>query len=418
MNDLKILKGNFIFTKEKDFFEIHEKSFLIIKNKRVLGIYKNLPKKYEPIKVKDYKDAIIIPSFVDLHVHAPQYLQQGVGLDLELIDWLNKYTFENEMKFVNENYAKKIYSAFVKDLYDNGTLRSCIFGTIHNNSNQILIEEIKKRKISAFVGKVNMDQNAPENLLQTTDDSLKETIEFIDNNSKEDLIKPIITPRFAPSCSLDLLKKLGDLSVKKKIPVQTHLSENKDEVKWVKSLFPSNKNYSDVYLKNQLYGMEKTIMAHAIYLEEEEIKMAKNKNVYLVHCPDANINLSSGIMPVTKYLDMGIQVGLGSDVGAGHMISMTNTIKSAIQSSKIRHIFNNNERILTESEAFYLATKLNGSFFGKTGSFEKGYLFDAIVIDSNQNVIKELSPLEKLERFIYCGDKNDIIARYLEGEEV
>jgi guanine deaminase len=414
MQNLQIIKGNFIFTKNKDSFEIYENSFIVLQDKKVVGIYKELPSQYSNSNLTDYGNAIIIPSFVDLHVHAPQYLQVGIGLNLELVDWLQKYTYKNEMKFADTQYAKKVYSLFAKALYESGTLRSCIFGTIHNQSNKILVNEIIKRNLSAFVGKVNMNQNAPKELIQTTTESYEETIEFIET-TQTDLVKPIITPRFAPSCSSALLKKLGALSVEKKIPVQTHLSENRDEVTWVKDLFPNAKNYSDVYFQNQLYGSEKTLMAHGIYLEEDEIQMAQNKNIYLVHCPDSNLNLASGIMPVTNYLDRGINVGLGSDVGAGHSISMTNTIKTAIQSSKIRHIFNSDERILKESEAFYLATKLNGSFFAKTGSFESGYLFDALVINDTLEMAQELSSIERLERFIYCGTKNDIVARYFEG---
>jgi guanine deaminase len=417
MKNIQAIKGNFIYTKEKEAFEIHEQSFLVVNGAEIVGIYKELPEKYACIAVKDYGNRLIIPSFVDLHIHAPQYLQRGIGLNLELVEWLQTYTFKNEMRFSDEVYAQKIYALFTKELYDSGTLRACIFGTIHNKSNQILVEELRKRHLSAFVGKVNMDQNAPDDLIQTTDESFEETKTFINDNDG-DLVKAMITPRFAPSCTKALLNKLGQLSVDRHIPVQSHLSENRGEVKWVKELFPENKHYSDVYAKNQLYGIEKTIMAHAIYLEEEEIKMAENKNIYLAHCPDSNMNLASGIMPVTSYLDRGIKVGLGSDVGAGHSISMANSIKSAIQCSKIRHIFKPEERILKESEAFYLATKLNGSFFGKTGSFEAGYLFDALVIEEPLDLIQGLTPLEKLERFLYCGDKESILVRYFEGKQI
>lgn len=416
MKDIKILKGNIIFTKNIKSFEVHEKSYIVIEKNKVVGIFKQLPEIYNDNKVKDYNDALIIPSFVDLHIHAPQYLQMGIGLNLELIDWLNQYTFKNEELFSDVNHAKRVYPNFVEELYQNGTLRSCIYGTIHNNSNQILVEELSKKKLSAYVGKVNMDQNAPSSLIQTTEDSIRETKEFIEANNNNDLIKPIITPRFALSCTSDLLKQLGNLSIEKKIPVQTHLAETKNEVKWVKQLFPDCESYSHVYKKHKLYSNIKTIMAHAIHLTKVEINLAKHENVYLVHCPNSNMNLASGLMPVTKYLDKGINVGLGSDVGAGHKIGMQDTIASAIQCSKIRHAINPSDRILKECEAFYLGTKLNGSFFGKTGSFEQDYLFDALVIKDEHPLVGSLKPLERLQRFIYCGNSNSIIARYLEGQ--
>jgi guanine deaminase len=414
--NLKIIKGHIIYTKEKTQFEVLKDSFIVVNNKKVVDIYNKLPDMYIDVPIIDYGDSIIIPSFIDLHIHAPQYMQMGIGLDLELIDWLNKYTFRNEEKFSDIDYARQVYPHFVKALYDNGTLRSCIFATIHNDSTYVLIEELKQRGLSAYVGKVNMNKNAPDKLIQTTDCSIRETREFIESNSFSQLIKPIITPRFAPSCSSELLKKLGEISCEHNIPVQTHLSENKKEVEWVESLFPKNPNYSDVYREYNLYGREKTLMAHSIYLSEAEIEMAKQDNIFLVHCPNSNMNLTSGIMPLTNFLDKGIKVGLGSDVGAGHKIGMQHTITSAIQCSKINHIINEKERLLSESEAFYLATKLNGSFFGKVGSFEKDYYFDALVINSGDKLINDLTPLERLQKFLYCGDSSNIIDRYLEGQ--
>lgn len=417
MAEKEVIQGNFLYTKDKDSFEIHEKSFLVIENKRIVGLFDHLPQQDQNLPRTDYHDAIIIPSFIDLHIHAPQYLQRGIGLDLQLVDWLEQYTFHSEMKFSDQNYARSVYAAFAQDLYDNGSLRSCVFGTIHNKSNQILVEAMKSQHISAYIGKVNMNQNGPKDLLQTTEESYQETIDFIEHN-EDSLVKPIITPRFAPSCSELLLKKLGALSQERHVPVQTHLAENKEEVAWVKELFPQYKNYSDVYFQNQLYGKEKTIMAHAIYLNDDEVKMAVNKNLYLAHCPNANLNLSSGIMAVTKYLDEGIHVGIGSDVGAGHSMSMAQCITSAIQCSKMRQLMYPKERVLSESEAFYMATKLNGSFFGKTGSFEAGFLFDALVISDPLYSLQSFTPHEKLERFLYCGGKENIIARYLEGTRI
>jgi guanine deaminase len=419
MTNLRAIKGNIIYTKVKDCFEIHENSYIVINDKKIIGIYNKLPNSYEDITVIDYgNNAIIIPAFIDLHIHAPQYLQMGIGLDLELIEWLEQYTFKYEALFSDVNYAKKLYPRFVDRLYKEGTLRSCIFGTIHNKSTQVLVDELKKKKLSAYVGKVNMDQNAPNDLLQSTKCSVEETKEFVeDKNNTTELITPIITPRFAPCCTSELLSKLGELSMEKQLPVQTHLSENRKEVQWVKSLFPDSKNYSDVYKKHNLYGNQKTILAHSIYLTDEEVEMARQeKNVYLVHCPNSNSNLSSGIMPVTHYLDKGINVGLGTDVGAGNKISMTEMITNAVQCSKIRHVYNEQERVLSISEAFYLATKVNGSFFGKVGSFEEGYYFDALVIRDKDPLISFLSPLEKLQRYLYCGDSCSIVERYLEGE--
>lgn len=416
---IKILKGNIVFTKEKDSFEVYEQSYIIIDDSTVKGIYRTLPETFDEIEVKDYGEAIIVPSFIDLHIHGPQFSQRGIGMNLQLIDWLNQYTFLLEGKFADVNYGKKMYPDFVDSLYDHGTLRSVIFATVHDESNRCLIELLKDKGLSAYVGKVNMDRNAPVSLIQTSERSLRETEAFIDDYSNETLVKPIITPRFAPSCSQGLLEGLGRLSIKYHVPVQSHLSENRDEVAWVKSLFPDNDSYSHVYHQNLLLGQEKTLMAHAIYLEDKEIPLLVKENVFLVHCPYSNMNLASGIMPLTNYMDRGLNIGLGSDVGGGNEIAMYKTIAAAIQCSKMRYVNNSEERILSESEGFYLATKVNGKFFGDDiGSFEEGYKFDALVIRDDNPLLMTLSPLEQLERFIYCGETKHIIARYLEGNQI
>lgn len=414
----KILKGHIIYTKTKDQFEVHENSYIIYGNQVIEGIYETLPECYEHMDVEDYGDAIIIPSFIDLHIHAPQYMQMGVGLNLELIDWLDQYTFMLEGRFADVNYAKKIYPQFVNALYEHGTLRSCIFATIHDESTRYLVEALKDRGLSAYVGKVNMNQNAPVSLIQTAERSIRETKEFIEDMGDNGLVKPIITPRFAPSCSEELLSGLGALASMYHVPIQSHLAENKAEVAWALELFPGRENYTDIYMKSGLYGNEKTLMAHSIYLEEKELVLAKNPNVYLVHCPNSNMNLSSGIMPVTNYIDKGLQVGLGSDVGAGHEIGMNKSITAAIQCSKMRHVMDTSERILSEAEAFYLATNINGQFFGNVGSFARGYKFDALVIKDSDPLMMALTPLEHLQRFLYCGGPESIVARYLEGKKI
>lgn len=412
------LRGQIIFTLDKDKFEVYEDSYLIYEEDSIIGIFSEVPENVHVHEILDYGNAIIIPSFIDLHIHAPQYMQIGLGLNLELIDWLDQYTFMLESRFDDVDYGKEVYPHFVKSLYDHGSLRSCIYGTIHDESNQVLVETIKTQGLAAYVGKVNMDRNAPVCLTQTAQQSLDETEMFIRDYNDDDKVKPIITPRFAPSCTKALLDGLGHLALKYQVPVQSHLAENKAEVEWVKTLFPDSKHYSDVYVNSNLFGNVKTLMAHSIYLEEDEKTLAKEMGVFLVHCPNSNMNLSSGIMPLTNYLDEGLTVGLGSDVGAGHEVGMNKTISAAIQCSKMRHVMNPEERILSESEAFYLATNVNGSFFGNTGTFKPGYKMDALVVIDEDPLMGTLTPLEQLQRFIYCGGPGSIRARFLEGKKV
>jgi len=416
MSNVLIVKGHFIYTRTAEKFEVHKDSFLISVDGCVEGIYPTLPDKFKGGRFQDYGNRIIIPGFVDLHLHAAQFLQCGVGMTNQLLDWLDDYTFDLEKEFQNVEFARKAYSLFADKVVANGTLRACVFASSSTTGTEVLFEVLKDKGIGAYVGKVNMDRNGPQFITETTEESIKGTEYLIKKFQHERLVKPIITPRFAPSCSEELLKGLGDLAVKYHLPVQSHLSENIDEVKWVLSLFDTVENYIDIYFKNNLFGQTKTLMAHAIYLGEDEKKRALEMGSFLVHCPDSNINLRSGIMPVREYLNLGLKVGLGSDIAGGHKIGLNEAMVRAIQLSKILNMSDKNMKPLTISEAFYLGTKSGGSFFGNTGSFEKGYTFDALVIDDDSMVAERYSLEDRLEKFIYTGDDRNILARYVEGQ--
>lgn len=364
---------------------------------------------------------MIIPSFVDLHFHVPQFPNRGLGLDKELLPWLEKYIFPEEGKYNDIEYAEKVYRKLIYELWKVGTTRVSLFSSIHKESTELLFDLFIKSGLGAYIGKVNMNRNTPDYILEDTKTSIRETEEIIlKYKNKSDIVKPIITPRFVPTCTSELLKGLGDLSIKYNIPVQSHLSENTNEIEWVKELEPEFKDYASVYNEFSLFGQTKTIMAHCIYNTDEEIElMAKNK-VYAAHCPNSNYNLSSGIMPVRKFLDTDIPIGLGTDISAGHETSIQKVMVSAIQASKIKWLETNKKyKPISTSEAFYLGTKGGGSFFGKVGSFENGYDFDALVIDdSNLGDINNLTLEERIQRFIYIGDDRNIVERYVQGRKI
>lgn len=413
-----VLKGNIIFTKTSDRFEVYKDSYIVSIDGKVEGIYKDLPEIYNNCKINDYGDRLVIPGFVDLHLHAAQFLQCGMGMTKQLLDWLNDYTFDLERQFQNEEFAREVYNLFADKLIANGTLRACIFASSSTKGTEVLFEVLKERGIGAYIGKVNMDSNAPNFIIESTDESIKGTKYLIEKYKDEKLVKPIITPRFAPTSTDRLLNKLGELSNIYNIPVQSHLSENIDEINWVKNLFPDAKNYIDVYNKNSLLGSTKAIMAHAIYLDDDEIDVIRRNKVTLVHCPDSNINVRSGIMPLRKYLNMGLKVGLGSDIAGGHKIALNEAMVRAVQLSKLLSMSKPAYEPLSVPEVFYLGTKGGGQFFGKTGSFEKGYYFDALVIEDEKIITDRYCLEDRLERFIYLGDDRNICARYVEGNKL
>lgn len=418
MKSSLIVKGNFIYTPTANSYEVHGDSYLVCVDGTVEGVYPVIPDRFKGCKVHDYGNRLIIPGFVDLHLHAAQFLQCGMAMTNQLLSWLEDYTFELEKEFDDRAFARKAYTLFADKLVACGTLRSCIFASSSTAGTEELFEVLKRKGVAAYVGKVAMDTNAPDYIIKTTLESLRGTTYLLEKYKDEPLVKPIITPRFAPTSTPELLQGLGDLALKYDLPVQSHLSENLDEIKWVQDLFKDAYNYSDVYFKNNLFGQTKTVMAHAIYLDDDEKALVKKMNIMLAHCPDSNINVRSGIMPVRSLLDMGIKIGLGSDIAGGHKMAMNEAMVRAIQLSKIVNIMDRALKPLSVSEAFYMGTKGGGSFFGKTGSFEKGFFFDALVIEDDPMVAGRYSLEDRLEKFIHVGDDRNIFARYVEGEKL
>ncbi len=415
MNKIQILKGHIVFTDTPEKFTVHENSFIVAIDGIIDNFYTDLPSQYTQIPVTDYGNALIIPGFYDLHNHAGQFLQCGMGMTKQLLEWLNDYTYKLEADLDDEAYANEVYTAFTKDLLKYGTLGACTFATTSVGGTACLFEAFKKTGIRAYVGKVNMVRNAPDYILEDTQMSIQNNIQLIEKYQNEPLVKPILTPRFAPTSTEASLLQLGALALKYNVPVQSHISENKEEIKWVESLYPWADNYASVYDKYDLYGQTPTLMAHAVYLTPEEIALSKMRGVYLVHCPDSNINVRSGIAPIKHYLREGLLVGLGSDIAGGHKIQMNEAIVRAIQSSKLLSLSDKKAQ-LSLSEAFHLATAVGGSFFGTVGKLSRGYALDALVIDDHPLYKERYSILDRLEKFIYTGDDRWIKARYVNGK--
>ncbi|KMT22084.1 amidohydrolase family protein [Clostridium cylindrosporum] len=421
---LKAYKGNIIFTPEFGKYEIVENGYIVVNDRLVQGVYKTLPEELKDTVVVDYTGKLIVPGFVDLHFHAPQFVNRGLGIDMELLPWLETYTFPEEAKYIDTEYALKAYKKVVHELWKQGTTRAVLFGTIHKEATKILMDLIDKSGLSAYVGKVNMDRNSPEFYIENTEDSINDTEDFLTETiNKYDLVKPIITPRFIPTCTGVLMDGLSELASKFNVPVQSHLSENRGEVEWVSKLHPEASSYSEVYNQFRMFGKTPTVMAHCIYLSDEEIKLMARNNVFVAHSPHSNSNLISGIAPIRKLLKAGVPVGLSSDISGGHNASIASVMVQAVQVSKLKWVENPEysefEDFLSTPEVFYLATKGGGKFFGNVGSFEKDYEFDALVIDDTElSDLNERSIEERIQRYIYIGDDRQILHRYVAGRKI
>ncbi len=418
---MKIYKGNIVFSKDFGKYDIYENGYIAVEDEKVKEVYSELPEDLKNSDIEDYGDKIIIPAFSDIHLHAPQFVNRGLGMDKELLDWLEIYTFPEEAKYSDIEYAEKAYRKFVKELWKYGTLNAVVFATISRESTELLMEIMDDYGINGYAGKVNMDRNSPDFYIEETSESIEETEKFIKNTlDKFSRVKPIITPRFVPTCTAELMTELGKLAEKYDLKVQSHLSENRGEVEWVKELHPEASSYYDVYRKYGMIRNGKTVMAHCVWNTDEETEGMKEDQAYVAHCPYSNTNLSSGIAPIRKYVEKGVPVGLGSDVSGGHQISIASVISIAAQVSKMRWVYvNSEEEALNAPELFYLATKGGGSFFGNTGSFEEGYYFDALVIDDSS--LDDMNPRsieERMERYFYLGDDRNIVKRFSSGREL
>ena len=415
----QILHGHIVHAPKLGALEILENGYMLLENGKIAGIAGDLPDDWKGCEIIDYSDRIIMQSFCDMHLHAPQYPMLGMGMDLPLLEWLNTYTFKTEARFADVDYAREIYRRLAKELIDNGTTRVCAFSSLHLESTLVLMEEFEKAGICGFVGKVNMDRNGSPELQENTEDSIRDTIKWLDACPKDAHIQPILTPRFTPSCTNELMAALGKLAKERGLYVQSHLSENTSEIEWVRSLHPDCPQYWESYDKYGLFNSH-TVMAHCVHSDERERKAIKDHNVVVAHCPDSNINLISGVAPIRQMLNEGIWVTLGSDIAGGAILPMMGVIAEAIRSSKIRRIHSNwTVDFLTVAEGYYLGTTSGAHYFGAGDGFANGDPLHAIVIDDRHYVdTHRLSIRDRFERAIYRAKTDDICAVYSAGRKV
>lgn len=419
------LKGQIAWSENSDEIRTSEDSYLVIDDTKCAGVFKHLPEEYKNIAVRDCGTCLIIPGMTDLHTHASQYAIRGTGMDTELLQWLKTYTFPEEARFSELSYADKEYSLFADEMRRGWTTRACIFATLHTASVNELMDLMEETGLISCVGRVNMDRDGGENLCEeSAEKGLEDTEEWIEMclERKYTRVYPIVTPRFIPSCSDALMEGLSKLAEKYNLRMQSHLSENPEEVKLVHELVPSSRSYTDAYdqfgtLRNEKYP---SIMAHCVYTDDEEIETLKKHGTWIAHCPGSNMNLASGIAPAAKYLRKGVHIGLGTDVGAGESLSMPHQMVQALQVSNLyTRLVDHDVKPLTFAQAFYMATAGGGSYFGKTGSFKPAYDADILVIDDTAAAYDRHTDIEqRLERAVYLDSECRMVSKYVAGRRI
>ena len=300
------------------------------------------------------------------------------------------------------------------------TTRAAIFATIHVPATELLMQKLDRAGLSCYVGKVNMDRNGSPELQETTEQSKRETLRWLDACGRFQTVKPILTPRFTPSCTDELMSWLGKLAAERGLYVQSHLSENKGEIAWVKELCPDCAQYWESYDRAGLWK-DHTVMAHCVHSDEREREAMREHGVVTAHCAGSNINICSGVAPVRTLLREGNLVTLGSDIAGGALLAMNKVITMSIRASKFRHMQSDGkDEFLTVEEGYYLGSSAGHEYFGGHGGFVPGDYIHAIVVDDSDftEAAHPLSVRERFERAIYMMHRHNIVSVWSEGKNV
>ncbi|KAI0487742.1 guanine deaminase [Xylaria cf. heliscus] len=378
----------------------------------------------------------LIPGFVDTHNHAPQWAQRGLGQSMHILDWLDNVTFPNEARFRDPDYARRVYASCVDGFLQQGITTASYYGSMHAEATKILADLCLEKGQRAFVGKCNMNRNAPDYYRDASvESSLRDTLDCIAHirgiDPEGKLVKHVLTPRFAITCDDALLAGLGDIARSNPdLPIQTHFNEAEQEMSFTKTLFPRFDNEVDLY---DSFGLltERSILAHCCYMSEYELGRFKGIGCGVAHCPISNMTVGGGFMaaPIRRFLELDIKVGLGTDSGGGFSSSILDAMRQALVASNAREAMSNGEeKGLSIGEAFYLAT-LGGArvccLDEKIGNFEAGKEFDALLVDSKSSKPGIMTMVEEedttktiFDKFIMTGDDRNIKKVFVRGRQV
>lgn len=423
--------GSMVHSLKRDSLEIMDTAILAVRD-GVIQWKRNVPSESElatvledllrtnsssiPPNIELITDGFLCPGMVDTHTHAPQYPNNGLGAELQLLDWLDKYTFPLEKKYSDEELARRAYSAVVQRTLNAGTTTSCYYATLHNEASWTLARICEEEGQRALVGKCSMDVGS-----YSEKDAFDKTEEFIKKFPGSEMVQPILTPRFALSCTDGLMQELGSLAAKDNLRVQTHISENHAEIAEVKKRFGCS--YAAAYDRFGLLG-PRTILAHAVHLTEDERALIKQRECGISHCPNSNLHLNSGLCPLASLLDEGLKLALGSDCSGGSALGILPQIRLAIQVSRALVMTGKAKRSLSLAEAWWLATRGGGEVAGfDVGNFEPGRRFDALHIKPCSPGMfvpedEETKTAELFEKWIWTGDDRDIERVWVDGQLV
>ncbi len=395
-----------------------------------------------------FQSCYVLNRYLDTHIHASQYPNCGIFGKTTLLEWLEKYTFPLESSLSDTTKARKAYSRCISRTLSHGTTTAAYFATTHVPSTNILADVCLEKGQRAFIGRCNMDSDLHPSYYKDASFSAavadtRATIDHIASiDPSKSLITPIITPRFAPSCTSTMLSELGALHKETNHPIQTHVSENHSEIALVAKLFPNSSSYAHVYDTHGLLTRH-TVLAHAVHLTPDERILIKHRGSKVSHCPVSNTSISSGLCPVRTLLDEGIDVGLGTDVSGGYSASILVAAREAAMVSRtIAALATEDEdrdrQKLSVEECLYLATRGGAKCLGledKVGAFEVGMRWDAQMVQlahAEESLGEGMSMKdeglvelwgdetwdEKVAKWVFCGDDRNTKKVWVNGKLV
>ena len=386
----------------------------------------NQPDVQIPVTELDRPTQFIIPSFVDTHVHAPQFSMRGMGQGLHILDWLDQVTFPHEAKFSDTRYAKSVYTRCVEMALRQGITTACYFGSLHTPATKMLADICLDKGHRAFIGKTCMDHPTtnPTYYREETTDAVSGTREVIHHcqaiDEKGDFVRPILTPRFAISCTPESLSELGNLAKKHEnayngqgILKQTHFCEAQQEIDATLKQYEKFSCEADLYAHHGLLDSN-SVLAHCTLLSEDDFAGIKRRGCGIAHCPVSNTTVGGGFMaaPIRALLSEGIsKIGLGTDSGGGFSCSIMDAMRQALIVGNAREMLSEGrQKRLGLKEVFYMATLGGAKVLGmedRVGSFEVGKNFDAVLVDMQEPYSRQWGTFDGIHTMIEDEAVND-----------
>lgn len=391
------------------------------------GSYAAAQEQFPTAVVVELGQAVLMPGLVDTHVHLPQYPAAGLGRG-ELLTWLETIIFPLEAQFADPEFAQAQSEQFFRDALAVGTTTMSVYCSSHYQATDIAFAAALAAGLRVCMGKTMMDCHAPLPLLSSATENIEQSLELAHrwHGAGGGRLQYTLTPRFAGCCSGKLMQRCGEVGAVEGLRIQTHIAENPEELNLIASLFPEALSYADIYARYNLLT-ERTILAHAIYLNAAELQQLQATHCAIAHCPTSNRFLQSGVMPLRQYLETDLRIGLGCDVAGGYSLSLLAEAREACESSKTWNLMHRGaeQPPVTPTEALWLATLGGAEALGmaeQIGSLDIGKSADFLVLDwsmlrPQESPIADLTDL--VARFVYTTTGvNPVRQTFVQGQQV